>query len=281
MTIEQVVPILGVLVPVLGGVDFLVRKWLQKHRDELLISMNAQVTALRGEVSDRTKERDKADDELKELERSHTAKVAELVVANHRVATLEGEGRFKDTAAGELQVVKDALDKKQKTHDGRIRRAFRWRAAIWTQPVMAGTPEFVSLASRTPIVSVLNLKGGVGKTTLTAYLAWAALGPRLPRSPHRLGPARLTLKPLRAERRTRTLGGRGAATVAPALPQRRPMRPPPALPRVRAAGAATQPPLPPCRGDRSSGVRRTEPDGALAAPRGRRYTDVERTPRRA
>jgi cellulose biosynthesis protein BcsQ len=26
---------------------------------------------------------------------------------------------------------------------------------------------------RTPIVSVLNLKGGVGKTTLTAYLAWA------------------------------------------------------------------------------------------------------------
>ena len=39
---------------------------------------------------------------------------------------------------------------------------------------MAGTFKFRSLADRrTPIISVLNLKGGVGKTTLTAYLAWA------------------------------------------------------------------------------------------------------------
>src|SRR5262249_36959253 len=40
--------------------------------------------------------------------------------------------------------------------------------------VMAGTAKFRPLPERrTPIVSVLNLKGGVGKTTLTAYLGWA------------------------------------------------------------------------------------------------------------
>lgn len=39
---------------------------------------------------------------------------------------------------------------------------------------MADTPPFRPLVERrTPIISVLNLKGGVGKTTLTAYLAWA------------------------------------------------------------------------------------------------------------
>lgn len=68
----------------------------------------------------------------------------------------------------------DTREKEEATRENRVRKALELEGAIWTQPVMAGTYPFVPLAERrTPIVSVLNLKGGVGKTTLTAYLAWA------------------------------------------------------------------------------------------------------------
>lgn len=62
----------------------------------------------------------------------------------------------------------------RRAYERRVRRAMDLEGALWTQRTMANTPKFVPLAKRgTPIVSVLNLKGGVGKTTITAYLAQA------------------------------------------------------------------------------------------------------------
>jgi cellulose biosynthesis protein BcsQ len=174
VTLEEAVPIFGVLVPVLGGVDFLIRKWLQKHRDELVISLNRQVADLHADVNRLTGERDTARNDHAAAVQLQVATAADLVAETNRAVELADDLRVSDAQLLELGEVKEALDKKQKTHDNRIRRALKMEGAIWTQPVMAGTPPFRPLVQRrTPVVSVLNLKGGVGKTTLTAYLAWA------------------------------------------------------------------------------------------------------------
>ena len=98
-----------------------------------------------------------------------------------RVATAEEElatlRPALEKTAGEIAKLNDEV--KQYTRDevtrgNTVKRALEMEGAIWTQPVMAGTAPFRPLAERqTPIVSVINLKGGVGKTTLTAYLGWA------------------------------------------------------------------------------------------------------------
>lgn len=75
----------------------------------------------------------------------------------------------RDDALGELRA-----------EQNRIKRATRKDGAIWTENVLAAATKFKPLepeARRTPILSMLNLKGGVGKTTATANLA-AALSHR-------------------------------------------------------------------------------------------------------
>lgn len=175
MTIEQAIPFaIGVTTFLVTGADFLVRKWLQKHRDEAIQELTDKRSAAEARAhhlgTDLAAARQTIDD-VTEKRDSAMGEVATLLAENRkqagRIDELEAE-------AARLSESHESMTRTQRTHDNRIRRALELEGAIWTQPVMSGTWAFRPLPERrTPIVSVLNLKGGVGKTTLTAYLGWA------------------------------------------------------------------------------------------------------------
>ena len=52
-----------------------------------------------------------------------------------------------------------------------VRHALRLQGRIWQRKILKGVPPFRPLHERhAAIISVVNLKGGVGKTTVTAHL---------------------------------------------------------------------------------------------------------------
>ncbi len=82
-----------------------------------------------------------------------------------------------DSLSGELEGLKDALTRKDRVEHRRenlVRRALKLEGKIWQRKVLKGVPPFRPLHERhAAIISMVNLKGGVGKTTVTAHLAMA------------------------------------------------------------------------------------------------------------
>jgi chromosome partitioning protein len=82
-----------------------------------------------------------------------------------------------DGLTGELEELKGTLagmHRIERRRENMVRRALKLEGRIWQRKVLRGVPQFRPLYERhAAIISVVNLKGGVGKTTVTAHLAMA------------------------------------------------------------------------------------------------------------
>lgn len=90
-------------------------------------------------------------------------------------AEREASRQKTDGLSGELEGLKEVVADKDRVEHRReklVRHALKLEGRIWQRKVLKGVPPFRPLHERhAAIISVVNLKGGVGKTTVTAHLA--------------------------------------------------------------------------------------------------------------
>ena len=115
---------------------------------------------------------------IQEMQANHAA--AEDSWGSEKAGLERERERLRHTAqslTGELEAARENLALKDRDERARInlmKRAMRLEGKVWERRVLQGAPRFRPLAQRhAPIISVLNLKGGVGKTTVTAHLGAA------------------------------------------------------------------------------------------------------------
>ena len=97
-----------------------------------------------------------------------------VAVSKTRAEHVESLGVAAEAIRGELQQIQGLYGNERR----RVERALKTFGFTWTEKVLYSAPDFRPFEDRRmPIISVLNLKGGVGKTTLTANLG-AALSRR-------------------------------------------------------------------------------------------------------
>jgi chromosome partitioning protein len=103
-----------------------------------------------------------------------------LADAHTQAAGFEQAAKGLEGERDELQRELDEANERVEAEQRRVRKAVQKDGVTWTEKVLSSAPEFKPLepeGRQTPVISLLNLKGGVGKTTATANLG-AALAAR-------------------------------------------------------------------------------------------------------
>lgn len=141
-----------------------------RHR---LSAATREIHGLKEKLADASKEADglEAEEAVRLLE---DAKRQLDQLSRESVETVEAHQSAAERLRCDLDTIRGQFVSERK----RIERAVGSDGFTWTEKVRYNAPDFHPLDERRmPIVSVLNLKGGVGKTTLTANLG-AALSRR-------------------------------------------------------------------------------------------------------
>jgi cellulose biosynthesis protein BcsQ len=121
------------------------------------------------------------EDTRAELDRTRADNAAAEDAWRTQVLTLrQQDDRNRETIeslTATLEGAREDLEQKDRAERARARllkRTMKLQGKVWERRVLQGAPAFRPLAQRhAPILSVLNLKGGVGKTTITAHLGAA------------------------------------------------------------------------------------------------------------
>jgi cellulose biosynthesis protein BcsQ len=178
--IDVLIKILAAIAPVVGGLAiWAVAKYVR------LIHVEKDLTAER-------QAREAAEARLTETRDMHEAARKVLVAENDKLRARFNEARDKfyrikalclalqqqqavDDEAPDPKAVEAELNAARQQLaelEARVAEVARFDGRLWLRPPTRPVPAFRPLAERkTTIVSVLNLKGGVGKTTITANLA--------------------------------------------------------------------------------------------------------------
>jgi chromosome partitioning protein len=116
-----------------------------------------------------------------ELQAAKEERAAAEAGRRSELAAVEGEcGRLRETSqalTGKLEEAKEDLALKDRADRARanlLKKAMKLQGKVWERKVLQGIPRVRPLAERrAAVISILNLKGGVGKTTITAHLGAA------------------------------------------------------------------------------------------------------------
>lgn len=137
-------------------VAFMAWGWVRSIRKMTKVQIRAEQHRLEAESE---KERAKFHQEVAELKTQHAE-----VVLSLREQMMEAE-RCREAAEGDREKMAAALEPLQR----RLSDLESFDGKLWEQDSLTSPPPFVAANERqTRFISVVNLKGGVGKTTLTA-----------------------------------------------------------------------------------------------------------------
>jgi cellulose biosynthesis protein BcsQ len=201
--VQQYGPLFGILAAVATvlGVAFTIYKTAHDRHVKALREQIAELQqeldrlrkegneALRPLVEQLRHQLEQAEDEVARLRAEHKEEVerlraehaaAEDALRSDRLKFQAEAGRVRETVESlteQLEKAREELagrDQADKARVNLMNRAMRLQGKVWERRVLQGAPRFRPLAERhTAIISVLNLKGGVGKTTVTAHLGAA------------------------------------------------------------------------------------------------------------
>jgi cellulose biosynthesis protein BcsQ len=137
---------------------------LQKELDESKATLKKHMDAARSAVRKLQNEHTAAAGRWKEAESAWRAKYDRLQETVGALTT-QLEAAREDLAS---------RDQAERARANLLRRAMKLEGKVWERRVLQGVPRFRPLAERhTAIIAILNLKGGVGKTTVAAHLGAA------------------------------------------------------------------------------------------------------------
>jgi cellulose biosynthesis protein BcsQ len=165
---------LAVLVPVAWGVVSLLTRRAERRAAELEAE-NGSLRRAAEELGD-TATLDDLRQRLADAEKAAGHLEATLTQVREQAAGFERAAAGLEGERGELRTQLEETREQLAVEQRRIRKAVEKDGVTWTEKRLASAPEFKSLdpdGRRTPVISVLNLKGGVGKTTATTNLGAA------------------------------------------------------------------------------------------------------------